>query len=74
MYLYSSLQGLLSWNPMMSFDNLEGNSALNKKKFMIDVLQSAVTKLYNLICSQTFQIAPLVGDNFLPFSNILRIL
>ena len=46
MYLYSSLQGLLSWNPMMSFDNLEGNSALNKKKFMVDILQSAVTKLY----------------------------
>ena len=43
---FSSLQGLLSWNPMMSFDNLEGNIALNKKKFMIDVLRSAVSKLY----------------------------
>ena len=43
---FSSLQGLLSWNPMMSFDNLEGNTALNKKKFMIDVLRSAVSKLY----------------------------
>ena len=43
---FYSLQGLLSWNPVMSIDNLEGNSALNKKKFMIDVLQSAATKLY----------------------------
>ena len=43
---FSSLQGLLSWNPRMSFDNLEGNIALNKKKFMLDFLRSAVSKLY----------------------------
>ena len=43
---FYSLQGLLSWNPVMSIDNLEGNSALNKKKSMVDVLQSDVTKLY----------------------------
>ena len=51
------------------FDNLKGNSALNKKKFIIYVLYPLSANYINLVFSQTLQIVPLVDDCLLLFSK-----